>query len=71
VNQQVRWISLVTVLLREHRPGTVLTWTEQHALLVITGDGTNDVAHLRGGTELHLNGLGVALRGLPPALVLR
>ena len=62
-------ISLVTVLLREQAPGTRLTWTEQYAMLVTAGSGADDIAHLRGGTELHLNGLGAVLRGgLPLAL---
>lgn len=64
VNDQVRWVSLVSVGLRDSREqaaGTKLTWTEQYVLLVMTGDGADDVAHLRGGTGLHLNGLSAAL----------
>lgn len=64
INDQVRWVSLVSVGLRDSREqaaGTKLTWTEQYVMLVMTGDGADDVAHLRGGTGLHLNGLSVAL----------
>ena len=41
--------------------GTRLTWTEQFAFVALTGDGDDDVAHLRGGTQLLLNGLAAAL----------
>lgn len=34
---------------------------EQYAFLVITGNGDNDVAHLKGSTRLQLNGLHAAL----------
>ncbi|GAA3149289.1 SRPBCC family protein [Streptomyces rameus] len=52
-----RWISLVTVELSGEATGSRLTWTEQYTWLVPTGDGADDVAHLRGGTRLLLNGL--------------
>ncbi|MFI9245136.1 SRPBCC domain-containing protein [Streptomyces sp. NPDC053086] len=52
-----RWISLVTVELSDEATGSRLTWTEQYTWLVPTGDGTDDVAHLLGGTRLLLNGL--------------
>ncbi|GAA3151547.1 SRPBCC domain-containing protein [Streptomyces echinatus] len=52
-----RWISLVTVELSDEAAGSRLTWTEQYTWLVPTGDGTQDEAHLRGGTRLLLNGL--------------
>ncbi|MBY8840953.1 SRPBCC domain-containing protein [Streptomyces sp. SP2-10] len=52
-----RWISLVTVELSDEALGSRLTWTEQYTWLVPTGDGTQDAAHLRGGTRLLLNGL--------------
>ena len=61
VDDELRWVSLVSVALAEQGAGTRLTWTEQYALLVRTGDGAADVPHLRGGTELQLNGLAVAL----------
>ncbi|MFF8905225.1 SRPBCC domain-containing protein [Streptomyces olivaceoviridis] len=52
-----RWISLVTVELADEPAGSRLTWTEQYTWLVPTGDGSQDAAHLRGGTRLLLNGL--------------
>lgn len=42
--------------------GTRLRRTEQYAFLEVTGAGEDDVAHLKGGTELQLNGLLAALR---------
>ncbi|MEU6665847.1 SRPBCC domain-containing protein [Streptomyces sp. NPDC046727] len=65
-----RWISLVTVELTDEAAGSRLTWTEQFTWLVPTGDGSHDVAHLRGGTRLLLNGLSTVVnpdrhRGLP------
>ncbi|MFI0720600.1 SRPBCC domain-containing protein [Streptomyces sp. NPDC021224] len=56
-----RWASLVTVELSDAPGGSRLTWTEQYTYLVWTGDGAQDVAHLRGGTRLVLNGLTVAV----------
>lgn len=52
-----RWVSLVTVELADEASGCRLTWTEQYTWLAPTGDGAQDVAHLRGGTRLLLNGL--------------
>ncbi|MET9293609.1 SRPBCC domain-containing protein [Streptomyces sp. NPDC003077] len=52
-----RWVSLVTIELSAQSPGARLDWTEQYAYLVLTGDGSQDVAHLRGSTQLLLNGL--------------
>ncbi|MFI6689705.1 SRPBCC domain-containing protein [Streptomyces sp. NPDC050485] len=52
-----RWVSLVTVELTARDGGARLDWTEQYSYLVLTGDGTQDTAHLRGGTRLLLNGL--------------
>jgi uncharacterized protein YndB with AHSA1/START domain len=57
VDGSVRWISLVTVELADEPAGARLTWTEQYTWLVPSGDGTQDAAHLRGGTRLLLNGL--------------
>ncbi|GGS70796.1 SRPBCC domain-containing protein [Streptomyces cinerochromogenes] len=57
VDGSTRWISLVTVELADLPVGSRLTWTEQYTWLVPTGDGTQDAAHLRGGTRLLLNGL--------------
>lgn len=51
------WASLVTVLLTARSGGTRLDWTEQYTYLEYAGDGATDVAHLRGGTRLHLNAL--------------
>ncbi|MFJ9950926.1 SRPBCC domain-containing protein [Kitasatospora sp. NPDC091207] len=52
-----RWVSLVTVELAAEGGGSRLDWNEQFAYLVLSGDGTQDTAHLRGGTRLLLNGL--------------
>ena len=52
-----RWVSLVTIELSPAAGGTALTWTEQYAFLAVTGDGSQDIAHLQGGLRLHLNGL--------------
>ncbi|MGW6289929.1 SRPBCC domain-containing protein [Streptomyces sp. NPDC055107] len=70
VDGSVRWISLVTVELDDEPAGSRLTWTEQYTWLVPTGDGTQDIAHLRGGTRLRLNGLSTVVNpdrhvGLP------
>ena len=67
VNDRIRWVSLVTVEFLAQAPGTHLTWTEQYAFLEMTGDGRDDVAHLRGGTALQLNGLAVSLGAVPRA----
>jgi len=60
-----RWASLVTVELTPlpGEQGTRLRHTEQYTLLAYTGDGADDQAHLRGGTQLQLNGLAAALAG--------
>ncbi|UED82864.1 SRPBCC domain-containing protein [Streptomyces profundus] len=57
VNGVRRWVSLVTVELADEAGGSRLSWTEHYSYLVTTGDGSRDVAHLRGGTALLLNGL--------------
>lgn len=58
-----RWASLVTVELSAppDGPGTRLRHTEQYAYLAYTGDGSQDVAHLRGSMNLQLNALSAAL----------
>jgi uncharacterized protein YndB with AHSA1/START domain len=56
-----RWVSLVTIELTARDGGSRLDWTEQYAYLMLTGDGTQDTAHLRGGTRLLLNGLSVVV----------
>lgn len=66
VDGVLRWTSLVTVQLHGRPDKTHLDWTEQVALLAHTEDGGTDLAHLRGGTGLRLNGLDAALK--PPSL---
>ncbi len=56
-------MSLVTVELSADAGGTRLRHTEQYAFLAATGTGKDDVAHLKGGTRLQLNGLLAALKG--------
>jgi len=63
VNEVPRWSSLVTVLFADaDDDGCLLTWTEQVAFLARTGDGSDDLPHLHGGTALRLNGLAAALQ---------
>jgi uncharacterized protein YndB with AHSA1/START domain len=52
-----RWVSLVTVELAPDGDGTHMSRTEQYAFLTSTGDGRQDVAHLKGSARLQLNGL--------------
>jgi uncharacterized protein YndB with AHSA1/START domain len=52
-----RMVCLVTVELVPSGGGTTISYTEQYALLVLTGDGSRDRAHLEGGLRLLLNGL--------------
>ena len=54
-------MSLVTIELCPQDAGTHLRHTEHYVFLAWTGDGRNDVAHLKGGTRLQLNGLLAAL----------
>lgn len=61
-----RLSSLVTVELSASGTGTAVRHVEQYAFLAVTGNGDDDVAHLRGGTRLQLNGLLAAL-GSDPA----
>lgn len=62
VDDITRWASLVTVMFEDAPDGgTTLTWTEQAAFLVRTGDGSADLPHLRTGTALRLNGIPAAL----------
>jgi uncharacterized protein YndB with AHSA1/START domain len=65
-----RWASLVTVELSAlpsgsgpAGDGTRLRYTEQYAYLAYPGDGSQDVAHLRGSLNLQLNALAAALGG--------
>ena len=62
VDGELRWTSLVTVQLDAETDGTRLEWTEQVTFLRYTGDGSADLAHLRGGSVLRLNGLDAALQ---------
>ncbi len=61
VNEVLRWVSLVTVVLDPSAEGTRLQWTEQVAFVTPTGDGEHDLPHVRGGIRLQLNGLAGAL----------
>jgi uncharacterized protein YndB with AHSA1/START domain len=58
-----RWASLITVEFAAAAGGTRLTHTEQYSFLAWTGDGSQDVAHLKGGTRLQLNGLAAVVGG--------
>ncbi|NGM14089.1 SRPBCC domain-containing protein [Verrucosispora sioxanthis] len=66
VDDELRWTSLVTVQLDAETDGTRLHWTEQAAFVMYTGDGSTDLAHLRGASVLRLNGLDAVLRPGPP-----
>ena len=57
-----RSVSLVTIELCPRGPGTQLIYTEQYVILLLTGDGSDDVAERKGGTRLLMNGLAAALR---------
>ncbi|WP_076262953.1 SRPBCC domain-containing protein [Intrasporangium flavum] len=67
VDGVVRWASLVMVELEPTTgesgvEATELTWTEQVVLLVPSEDGGSvDLAHLRGGIQLRLNALALAV----------
>jgi uncharacterized protein YndB with AHSA1/START domain len=61
VDGVLRWTSLATVELRAEADETELSWTEQVAFVAPTGDGSDDLRHVRGGTRLRLNGLVAAL----------
>jgi uncharacterized protein YndB with AHSA1/START domain len=63
-----RWASLVTVEISAVSEGalaggsgTLLRHTEQYAYLAYADDGAHDLAHLRGSTNLQLNGLAAVL----------
>jgi uncharacterized protein YndB with AHSA1/START domain len=59
-----RWVSLVTVELAPDDGGTHMSRTEQYAFLAYTGDGQQEVAHLKGSTRLQLNGLAYVMNGM-------
>jgi uncharacterized protein YndB with AHSA1/START domain len=63
INGELRWTSLVTVRIDAEADGTRLEWTEQVTFLRHSGDGAADLAHLRGGTMLRLNGLSALSSG--------
>ncbi|MFY7066674.1 SRPBCC domain-containing protein [Nocardiopsis changdeensis] len=65
VNGVTRWTSQVILEFASETGGTLLTWTEQYAFLVLTGDGSQDVAHLKGATRLRLNGLASVVEDRP------
>jgi uncharacterized protein YndB with AHSA1/START domain len=52
-----RSVSLVTVEFLQGDGTTVLKHTEHYVFMVKTGEGDDDVRHLRGGLQLQLNGL--------------
>ena len=63
-----RWASLVTVSLSAVSlpaaptgEGTRLRHTEQYVYLAYSGDGAQDIAHLKGSMNLQLNALAAAL----------
>ncbi|TVY99972.1 hypothetical protein EAS64_40190 [Trebonia kvetii] len=63
LNEVRRWVSLVTVELSPlaSGAGTRLRHSEQYVFLAYSEDGAQDVAHLKGSTQLQLNGLAAAL----------
>jgi len=65
VDSELRRTSLVTVQLDAETDRTRLDWTEQVTFLKYAGDGSVELAHLRGGSTLRLNGLDAALRNTP------
>ena len=56
-----RWAGLATVTREADGDDTRITHHEQYAFLAVTGDGADDVAHLRGGVQLQLNRLQAVL----------
>ncbi|MDA1362109.1 SRPBCC domain-containing protein [Glycomyces luteolus] len=56
-----RTVSLVTVELAPEAGGTRLDYTEQYALTALTGDGSQDEAHLKGSLLFLFNRLEAAL----------
>ncbi|HWH98315.1 MAG TPA: SRPBCC domain-containing protein [Pseudolysinimonas sp.] len=63
VDEIPRWASLVTAELIGDGAATVMTWTEQVALLTAS-EGEQDVAHLRGSIALRFNAMSLALRSV-------
>ncbi|KAA5832695.1 SRPBCC domain-containing protein [Saccharopolyspora hirsuta] len=60
-----RSLSLVTVELSPHADGTRLVYTEQFVFVVLTGDGSADIAEREGSTRLMLNGLAAVVEARP------
>jgi uncharacterized protein YndB with AHSA1/START domain len=60
VNEVPRWSSLVTVELKQEGSTTLMTWTEQVALLTASEEG-HDIAHIRGAIGLRFNAMAFAL----------
>jgi uncharacterized protein YndB with AHSA1/START domain len=56
-----RSVSLATVELAPHGPGTHLRMADQYALLDVVGEGDAEVAEREGGLRLQLNNLRAAL----------
>lgn len=65
----LRWASLVTIELSAlpAADGTRLRHTEQYVYLAYAGDGSQDIAHLKGSMNLQLNGLAAALGSVGPS----
>jgi uncharacterized protein YndB with AHSA1/START domain len=61
VDDVLRWAALTTVELADDDGDSILSWTEQAAFTTYSGTGDDDLAHLRGGISLRLNGLAAAL----------
>ena len=57
-----RYVALVTIQFQPEGERTHLVYTEQYVFLLLTGDGSNDVAERKGGTRLQMNGLVAVLR---------
>ena len=68
LNDVRRWVSLVTIELSPVASvaGTRLRHSEQYVFLAYAEDGAHDVAHLKGSTQLQLNGLAAALDAIEP-----
>ncbi|MEV5839503.1 hypothetical protein [Nocardia sp. NPDC052112] len=48
---------MVTVELEAEGDAALLSWTEQAVFVSTASDPSHDLAHLRGGARLRLNGL--------------
>jgi uncharacterized protein YndB with AHSA1/START domain len=58
-----RSVSLASIELASDGTGTLIKLTEQYAFLSYTGDGHDDIAERKGGTQLQLNGLSAVIEG--------